>query len=62
MMFAYLTRRMLCQDHFFPPVIIQTNKELIVYHVVSSRPHHLFDYLACPFAYPIYFVISVNFG
>jgi hypothetical protein len=49
---SYLTRRTLRRDHFFPPVIIQANRESIVYRVVISRPRHPFDYLACPVRLP----------
>jgi hypothetical protein len=42
---SYLTRRTLRRDHFFPPVIIQANRESIVYRAVISRPRHPLDYL-----------------
>jgi hypothetical protein len=62
MTLAYLTRRMLPGDHFFPPMIIQAKRKSIAYRVMISRPHHLFDYLTCPLSYLIYLITSVNFG
>jgi hypothetical protein len=59
---AYLTRRMLRRDHFLQTEISHANRELIAYHVVLSRPRHSFDYLDCPFAYPSYFITSVDVG
>jgi hypothetical protein len=61
MMLSYLTRRTLRRDHFLQPMISKLTENPL-YHTVISRPHHLFDYLACPFAYPIYLVTSVNVG
>jgi hypothetical protein len=59
---AYLTRQKLCRDHFFPPVIIQANRELVVYRTMISRHHHLLDCLTFSFAYSIVLVTSVNVG
>jgi hypothetical protein len=60
MTLAYLTHQTLCREHVFAPMLIQASRESIVYHVVVLRPCHPFDYLACPFASPIYLVTSVN--
>jgi hypothetical protein len=57
---SYLTRQTLRRDHFLPPVIIQATIKSIAYHAVISKPRHPLDYLAYPFAYPMYLSTSVN--
>jgi hypothetical protein len=40
MMLSYLTHRMLCRDHFLPPVIICDKKEIDCVSRYVIRPHH----------------------